>query len=116
MDASDEQVARVRDALRDIIRRRKSSLKQVEQALGQGKGYLSQLLGGNVDIKLKHVFGILSVLGADPDEFFLDLYGRSDPLGAVRSLVSRAELDEIKLRLARLEDPSTPETRSGRSK
>ena len=97
------QVDRVCEALREVIRRKKSSLRQVEQVLGQGRGYMSQLLGGNVDIKLKHVFSVLAVIGVDPDEFFLNVYSRSDPVAAVRGLVSRAELDEIKSRLARLE-------------
>jgi transcriptional regulator with XRE-family HTH domain len=97
------EVERVCEALRDAIRRKKSSLRSVEQALGQGRGYMSQLLGGNVDIKLKHVFSVLAVIGVQADEFFLNVYTRSDPVAAVRGLVSRAELDEIKSRLARLE-------------
>lgn len=110
------EVERVSEALRDAIRRKKTSLRQVEQVLGQGRGYLSQLLGGNVDIKLKHVFGILAVLGVDADEFFGNVYGRSDPVGAVRGLVSRAELEEIKTRLARLERGTTIAVERSRSK
>jgi transcriptional regulator with XRE-family HTH domain len=97
------EVDRVCEALREVIRRKKSSLRNVEQALGQGRGYMSQLLGGNVDIKLKHVFSILGVIGVKADEFFSHVYSRSDPVAAVRGLVSRAELDEIKSRLTKLE-------------
>jgi len=97
------EVERVSEALREAIRRKKSSLRNVEQALGQGRGYMSQLLGGNVDIKLKHVFSVLGVIGVEADEFFLNVYSRSDPVAAVRGLVSRAELDDIKSRLSRLE-------------
>src|SRR5947199_10833567 len=106
MDSPEVEVRRVAEALREAIRRGKSAQRQVERALGQGKGYLSQLFGGNVDLKVKHVFAILAVLGVEPDEFFLDLYDRSDPVGSVRGLVARArvhqqELDELRTRVAR---------------
>ena len=97
----EEEVQRVSDALREAIRRRKTSQRQIERVLGQGKGYLSQLLGGNVDLKLKHVFAILEVLGLAADEFFFGIYGRSDSV----TVKSRAQqdLEELKDRVARLE-------------
>jgi transcriptional regulator with XRE-family HTH domain len=101
----DEEVQRVSEALREAIRRRKTSQRQIERVLGQGKGYLSQLLGGNVDLKLKHVFAVLEVLGLAADEFFLGIYGgiygRSDSV-AVKSQAQR-DLEELKSRVARLE-------------
>jgi transcriptional regulator with XRE-family HTH domain len=107
MGSPEAEVSRVAEALREAIRKAKRSQRQVEQALGQGKGYLSQLLGGNVDLKLKHVFAILGVLEIEPDEFFVSLYEKSDPLGAVRGLVARArvqeELEDLKGRIERLE-------------
>jgi transcriptional regulator with XRE-family HTH domain len=103
----DPQTERVAEALRDAIRRQKSSQRKVERALSQGKGYLSQLFNGKADLKLKHVFSVLGVIGISPEDFFVGLYDRSDPVGSVRSLVSRAHLEddlqEIKFRLARLE-------------
>ena len=106
------------EALRGAIRRRYSSLRKVEQELHQGKGYLSQLLNGNMDLKLKHVFKVLEVIGIEPEEFFLDLYDKSDPVGAVRDLMTRsrvrAEIEELKSRMARLEGGLAGETkRSG---
>jgi transcriptional regulator with XRE-family HTH domain len=113
VDPLEAEVSRVAEALREAIRRGKTSQRQVERALGQGKGYLSQLLGGNVDLKLKHVFAILAVLGVEPEEFFLELYERSDPVGSVRGLVARArveqEIAEIKSRVARLEQGTAAE-------
>jgi len=97
----EEEVQRVSEALREAIRRRKTSQRQIERVLGQGKGYLSQLLGGNVDLKLKHVFAVLEVLGLAADEFFLGIYGRSDAV-AVKSQAQR-DLAELKSRVARLE-------------
>jgi len=104
-EKSEEEVQRVAEALREAIRRRKVLQRQIERVLGQGKGYLSQLLGGNVDLKLKHVFAVLEVLGLAADEFFLGIYGgsygRSDSV-AVKPQAQR-ELEELKSRVARLE-------------
>src|SRR5437660_519096 len=100
-EKSEEEVQRVAEALREAIRRRKVSQRQIERVLGQGKGYLSQLLGGNVDFKLKHVFAVLEVLGLAADEFFLGIYGRSDSV-TVKSRAQR-DLEELKDRVARLE-------------
>jgi transcriptional regulator with XRE-family HTH domain len=105
--APEAEVQRVAEALREAIRRKKISQRQVERVLGQGKGYLSQLLGGTVDLKLKHLFAVLAVIGVEPDAFFLELYDRSDPLGSVRALVARSQvhqdLEDLKIRVARLE-------------
>ena len=118
MDAPDVETKRLSEALREAVHRRKFSLRQVENALGQGKGYLSQLLGGNVDLKVKHVFAVLGVIGMEPEELFLDLYDRSDPLGAVRGLVSRSrvqqDLDELRGRVSRLESEIFAERQSSR--
>jgi len=118
MDSPEAEVRRVAEALRDAIHRRRSSQRKVEQALHQGKGYLSQLFNGNVDLKLKHVFKVLEVIGLEPDEFFLDLYEKSDPVGTVRDLVARSRVDsaieELRSRIARLEGgPAAEPKRSG---
>jgi transcriptional regulator with XRE-family HTH domain len=113
MDAPDVETQRVADALREAIRRRKISQREVERTLGQSKGYLSLLLNGNVDLKLKHVFAVLQVIGMEPTELFLSIYDQSDPLKSVRGLVQRAELDELMQRVARLEHGfETPAERS----
>ena len=113
MDSPETEVRRVAEALRDAIRSRRSSQRKVEQALHQGKGYLSQLLNGSVDLKLKHVFKVLEVIGIEPDEFFLNLYENPSPAGAVRNRVSQSriesEIEELKSRVARLESAQAEE-------
>lgn len=103
MDEPEVETQRLSDALREAIRRRKISQREVERTLGQSKGYLSLLLHGNVDLKVKHVFAVLKVIGMEPEEFFGILYDQSDPLKSVRDLVHRAELDDLIHRIARLE-------------
>lgn len=105
MRKSDPEVSRVAEALRDAIRKARTSQRAVELALGQSKGYLSQLLGGNLDLKLKHVFEILGVIGAEPADFFVKLYedGGSATDGLMARLRVMEELESLKLRIAQLE-------------
>jgi transcriptional regulator with XRE-family HTH domain len=107
VSSPEEEVRRVAEALREAIHSRHSSQRKVERALHQGKGYLSQLLKGSVDLKLKHVFAILRTIGVGPDEFFLDLYEESNPVAAVRGLVASArmqsDLEDLRNRIAALE-------------
>src|SRR5436853_4828335 len=103
METPEAEVRRVAEALREAIRRTKTSQRQVERALGQGKGYLSQLLGGNLDLKLKHVFAVLGVLGVEPDSFFQDLYTRSAPGITGLATQVQEEIEDLKRRVARLE-------------
>jgi transcriptional regulator with XRE-family HTH domain len=70
-----QQVEQVARALRQRIRGTGRTQREVEQSLGMGKDYLRQLLSGNMDLKLKHLFGILAVLGEEPTEFVATVFG-----------------------------------------
>jgi transcriptional regulator with XRE-family HTH domain len=70
----EEQVERLRRALRHRIRDAGVSMREMEDRLGMGRDYLSQLLRGSMDLKAKHVLGVLAELGADPGEFFAELF------------------------------------------
>jgi hypothetical protein len=70
-----QQVEQVAHALRQRIRGGGRTLREVEEPLAMGKDYLRQLLSGNVDLKLKHLFGVLAVLDEGPTEFFAGVFG-----------------------------------------
>ncbi|MGH9362611.1 MAG: helix-turn-helix domain-containing protein [Thermoanaerobaculia bacterium] len=67
-------VERIRRALRRRIRDEGKSLREVEDRLGVGRDYLSQLLRGSMDLKAKHLFALFEVLEMEPGEFFLALF------------------------------------------
>jgi transcriptional regulator with XRE-family HTH domain len=85
----EEEVARLRRALRNRIRDAGVSLRTMEDRLGMGRDYLSQLLRGSMDLKAKHIFAVLAELSTDPGEFLLELY----PTAALPRL-SPARMDE----------------------
>lgn len=68
------QVQAVADYLRLCIQSERRTLRSIEDELGMGAGYLGQLLRGAVDLKLKHVLGILATMGIHPVAFFGAVY------------------------------------------
>lgn len=126
MPAVKEEVDRIRSRLKLLIHLSKSNQRQVEQRAGFSKGYLSQLLCGNIDLKYRHVLSVLDALDIPAYEFFADLYPErpSRLLGAlarfrrqsqpidpqIREQIARlygiglASLEDLSERLDRCED------------
>jgi transcriptional regulator with XRE-family HTH domain len=63
-----------RGALRRQIQASPLSQCRIEQRAGFSRGYLSQVLAGNLDLKLSHVLAVLEALGVAPGRFFAGLY------------------------------------------
>lgn len=74
------------DELRRLIRLSDFSQRQVEMQAGFSKGYLSQLLGQNLDLKVHHVLSILNVLDIEPSEFFTRIFKKGATSGKPASL------------------------------
>jgi transcriptional regulator with XRE-family HTH domain len=72
--AVEQAVERLRRALGRRIRDDGKSLRAVEERLGVGRDYLSQLLRGSMHLKIKHLFAILEALEAEPGEFLLAVF------------------------------------------
>lgn len=53
--------------------------REVEQRLGLGTGYLSNVLNGRVELKHSHIAGILLVAGVEPSAFFELHYPKDVP-------------------------------------
>lgn len=89
--------------IRRILERTGVTQRHLEERLGFSRGYLSQLLSRNLDLKLWHVLAILDGLGEAPGSFFARVYP-----GYHRSPLDRLEEDmtplseEIDATLARL--------------
>lgn len=97
------ETRRVLDALRQLIKQSSLSQRKVEEHAGFSRGYLSQLLAANLDLKLVHIIAILDILEVDPGRFFNRLYPdlRSPALESfkersrMRSIDVRRDLDEL---------------------
>lgn len=80
-----------------------STQRQVEIRAGFSRGYLSQLLAGDVEIKYWQLLAILDAMEIRPAEFFTELFPRRHPalteLEALRRGSGRSSLSQELVRL-----------------
>ena len=88
--------------LRKKIREKGFTQMEVQEVLGWGKSYISQLLTRQKRLQFDQVLSILRVIGVDPREFFAELNGRPPQPPALRrqppgvgALVSNRELEDL---------------------
>lgn len=101
----DRIVERIRGELRALVHERGKSQRHVEQENAFSKGYLSQVLQGQIAMTTRHLFGILLALEIRPQDFFERIFGRAD-----------AEHQELRERMERLEaklDRLAPDAETG---
>ncbi len=70
----DRDIDRILTRLRNLIREQGFTQLGVQETLGWGRSYISQLLTKQKSLRLDQVLLILNVVGADPAEFFGEVY------------------------------------------
>lgn len=78
-------------ALRAAIRASGHTQRSIEETLEMGRGYLSQLLNGATEIKLRHVLQVCWVLGLSARELFFESLERSELLALAAARSARRE-------------------------
>lgn len=73
-----DEIVRIAAALRTAIRLSGISHRQVERELGLSTGYLTRILAGQVELRVRHVLEICRVIGLSPDRFFGALFPLQD--------------------------------------
>jgi len=92
---------RILERLRLEIYLSKVTQREIERRIGFSRGYLSQLLGGSVELKLWQLLAILHAIGKDPASFFSETF----PRRRSEEVIARLQPDRSKplsLELARL--------------
>ena len=92
MMKADHEVDRYLTLLGNKIRQRRFTQLQIQEVLGWGKSYISQLMTKQKALRIQQVLAILGVIGVDPAEFFLELYGAAPSQAPPRPRVREAEL------------------------
>ena len=85
MQQVDAEVDRYLTLLRNKIRQQGFTQIEVQQALGWGRSYISQLLTKKKCLRLEQMLLILTVIGVEPVEFFRELYWPGRPYAASRA-------------------------------
>ncbi|MGH7487716.1 MAG: helix-turn-helix domain-containing protein, partial [bacterium] len=75
----DDEVRRATKLLETVMQAAGLTRKDLDQKLGAGPGYVSQVLTGRMELKLRHVIAILRALEVDPAIFFQTLYPENRP-------------------------------------
>jgi transcriptional regulator with XRE-family HTH domain len=70
----DEEVLRALKFLEALIKAHGLTKKALDQRLGKGPGYISQVLTGRMELKFRHILEILGALELEPGLFFRALF------------------------------------------
>ncbi len=69
--------------LRETIRRRGFTHHEIQNELGWGRSYISQLFTKQKSTRFEQLFQILEVIDVEPADFFAELYGLALPTPTV---------------------------------
>jgi transcriptional regulator with XRE-family HTH domain len=100
-EAVDEKTARVAEVLSAAVRIAGRSRLSMEHQMGLSSGYLSKILGGTVELRLRHVSMILDALEVDPADFFRVAFPRRQS----SSRAGRRLMEDVESLLARERAP-----------
>ncbi len=81
-DFSSAEVKRVAAALRTAIKLSQVSNRQIERELGLSTGYLTRILGGQVELRMAHVLSVCQIIGLPVGNFFAAVFPPSPTAGA----------------------------------
>jgi transcriptional regulator with XRE-family HTH domain len=77
--AIDDEVRRATKLLETVMQAAGLTRKDLDQKLGAGPGYVSQVLTGRMELKFRHILAILRALEVDASVFFQTLYPENRP-------------------------------------
>lgn len=70
----ESEVRRVVDLLAYAVRRKGVTRRSIEEKMGVSRGYLSELLSGEIDLRLSQILMILEALEVHPRDFYRIVY------------------------------------------
>ena len=104
----DAELDRYLTLLGNMIRQRGYTQLEVQQVLGWGRSYISQLVTKQKSLRVEQVLLILEVIGVDAAEFFSELYAQPGssyaPSRQAPLPVDPGQVDEQKKQLQELTD------------
>ncbi len=74
MRAAERDLDRILNHLRNRMRERGYTQREVQEVLGWGRSYISQLVTRQKSLRVDHVLVILNVIGVRPEEFWAELF------------------------------------------
>jgi transcriptional regulator with XRE-family HTH domain len=96
----EDEVRRATKLLETVMQAAGLTRKDLDQKLGAGPGYVSQVLTGRMELKMRHILAILRALDIEPSLFFQTLYPEARPS------TDQAVMEEFLKRFQRLGFPA----------
>lgn len=76
----EDEVRRATKLLETVMQASGLTRKELDQRLGAGPGYVSQVLTGRMELKFRHILAVLRALDVEPSVFFQTLYPENRPI------------------------------------
>ena len=96
------EAQRVLEHVRELIRASGISQRRLEERLGFSRGYLSQLLGGTVEIKMWQFLSLLESLDIEPSRLFGELFPKRQKPEKIEKVRREGNRPPLSLELAHL--------------
>lgn len=96
-DNLDAQLRWMEQVLAAVIRASGLTRQGVEKELGWSSGYLSKLLGGQVELRPRHILAVLAVAKMEPADFFSIVFPkrRRNPSGIDQAVRAHLRLEPL---------------------
>lgn len=107
-DRYDEEISRLTEVLATVVRLSGRTRQALEQQMGLSSGYLSKLLGGTVELRVRHILLLAEALDIDPVEVFLLAWSDRRTEGG-RSAASRRFIAGVQAALGQSPRSAAPE-------
>ena len=85
----------VLEHLKDLIEDSDIPIFEIEKKVGFSRGYLSQILCGNIDLRYWHLLAVLRVLEIDVAKFFAGVFPNESQSKAVKAAFGRVTRDVV---------------------
>jgi hypothetical protein len=92
----DKEVRRYLELLEGLVKVEGYSIREVERQLGWGKGTLNGIFRGKIELKLRHLFSVLDLVGYTPEQFY-EMAHRKMPEGTTVAQRILGILDDLGL-------------------
>src|SRR6266545_4264710 len=106
-DRYDEEISRLAHVLATGVRLSSHTRQALEQQMGLSSGYLSKILGGSVELRVRHVLMLAEALGVETADLFRLSW--PDRLSGEAGAASRRLIEGVQAALGQSPRPSRPE-------
>ena len=103
MRSIERDLDRILNRLRHAIRERGYTQLEVQDVLGWGRSYISQLLTRQKSLRFEQILLILNVIGVPPGDFFSAIYPLEEAASARRAAAAQADDASMRAELRRIE-------------